>query len=228
MINPDQPFRYVTPAQMGRPATAVNIMPLTWHILKYRLGITSDEAQELFEERRQAQHDRMPNLVGEYAIMGLHVTARHGRQHQFIDSIEAHRKELGLGEQVYGGYRAYNLVKHGVLFGEDNDEYAAPIYKSNKFHAAQVHNWREQVGFASNNPFDHMTRDEDPLKRGPVIIGFDLSKLQPGAIQSGERYKMHEGIQYWEPVGGMTIEETAQVVYHGAPLISTEGKIIRD
>lgn len=169
-------------------------------------------------QARLEQRQQMPHLAGEFVLdkpleeMGFRLVGT-----AIIRTLEAHAAELGF-QPVFGGYRALNLYKLGVLFGKYSDERAIEVIaKSRKFNAVTVPEWLEVVGFAKNNPFDHMCRGDGVGVRAPALVAFDVAMLE----QVGDG-------QLYIPKNGASIEETVRAVYYplGVKLGDTdEGEI---
>ena len=204
----NQPFIYEHARGTASPFE-VNIKPLSPEDLSSQLGISADEAVELFELRRQNQERSLPNLLGEFVIDNLGLGG-FGLQRAHIGAISAHAEAVGLETQVYGGYRALNFLRNGTLFGADSPSGALEIRDRNQFHAAQVSAWKEQAGYAKNNPFDHMTRGENPGQSAPVILGFSMEMLDDAEGVHGVTYDT----AFWQPHEGKTIEDTVRIAYH--------------
>jgi hypothetical protein len=187
----------------------VNIKPMGPDYLSAQLNISLSEADEVFERRRQNQERSLPNLLGEFVIDNLG-HGEFGLQMAHIEAIAAHTEVVGLETQVYGGYRAFNFLKNGTLFGPDSPLGAIRIRDRNQFHAAQSANWKEQAGYAKNNPFDHMTRGEIPAQSAPVILGFSVEMLDDAECVERINYDT----AFWQPHEGKTIEDTVRIAYH--------------
>lgn len=205
----------------------VRIEPLSAEYLAWRLKMSNTEAEDLQAQRAENQRAKLPNLIGEFVINKLGYGPA-ALQKAHIAALVAHGQALGLPEQVYGGYRAWGLLWDGTLFGPHSDDAAQEIGHTRQFHAAQVRNWREQAGYAKNNPFDHMTRGEKPNQSAPILATFNKTMLEAPPTRMLDNpdnnplitifNKRVPTVDYdtalWQPKDGLAIEDTLQVIYH--------------
>ena len=166
------------------------------------------------EIRLLSQKEKMPKLSGEFVIDKT-LAEMHDRRNgeAIIRTLEAHAAFMGF-RPVYGGYRAPNLYMNGVLFGEESSERALEVIaKERKFNAVTAQLWREVLGYAKNNPFDHMTRGGEN-KYSPAIIAFDTKLLN----QLDDRLFI--------PKDDMGIEETVSAVYYPKDAILNKDGVV--
>lgn len=210
MIGPTENFEYIhTDRYGGNEHAPVYIQPMGVDYLAWRLRISHTEAEDLQDQRTANQRASLPNLIGEFVIDKLGYGG-YGLQIAQIGAIVAHERALGLEEQAYGGYRGIGFLHDGVLFGVHSTEAAKKIGQRRRFNAAQVQSWREQAGWAKNNPFDHMTRGANPSQLAPILATFAMRMLE--AVDPLEI--VDADTSFWQPRDGKSIEDTLQVVYH--------------
>lgn len=228
MISPTENFEYSYRGPYGTfEPIGVIIKPLGAEYLAWRLRISDAEAEELQRQRVENQQVHLPHLIGEYMVDGLGY-GRFGLQAAHIRALVAHGQALGLPEQVYGGYRGIGFLRDGIFFGPHSADSAQRIAQRRQFHAAQVGSWLGQVGYAKNNPFNHMTRGERPGESAPILTTFAKGMLVAAVLKplynpadnpliaalNNRVPTVDSETAFWQPNDGLSIEDTVQVVYH--------------
>ncbi len=163
-----------------------------------------EEIKELLEQRAARQVDRMPQLLGEFVIDKTPLDmSRLMAGTGVVHALAAHATELEFNP-VWDGYRGGHFIRNGVLFGDEKSGSAAQVRDTRTFSATDKAGWLEHVGFAKNNPFDHMHRGEYEDNKGPIIVAFDRDALDEDDTND----------QTKTPKDGRSIEQVVRAVYH--------------
>lgn len=166
-------------------------------------GEDFEDPREL-SRRTELQKWSMPRMAAEYVIdMTLSELRLPDNGVATIHALAAHAAELGFNP-VWGGYRGRQFVQEGLLFGEMSDQGAQKINASGVFSAIDKDGWLENVGYAKNNPFDHMVRGTTLENHGPIIVAYDADLLEADPNNTHTKRPKHN----------KQIQEVVAAVYH--------------
>lgn len=203
--------RYDYEGSVSNLTASVLIAPVTSEFLAIRLKITESEAVQAAAERSANQAQKIPNLIGEFAIVAFGTKNYRTGQKAQIEALKLHAEELELGQQAYAIYKTDNFLPHGTLFGPQSTPAQLRVRDRREFYAAQTEHWREQLGSAHDNPFDHLIREKVGT---PVLVAYDMAMLEPvddGRLH-GSTKPLYDSV-VWRPIDGLTIEETVRIMY---------------